>query len=500
MDDLSPDTVVATPGSPAASIAASSASQPRKRRHFKSRLGCGTCKKRKIKCDESRPGCGNCTKHGVTCDFLTETASPALPQRPASLPATPFPSRPAMLASHTSHISHPSHLLPNTSHTSQPLTHSLSQQLPLPSISTLAASPDFLDTSQPLQITHLELLHNYSTLTSYSLSADPVLRNVWRINVPQEGFRHNFVLRSVFALSALHMAAYAADPADKARYLQVARAEHGVALRDIATALSNASADNCSALYVSAAMTFMYAWAAPRQPGDIFLVAAKPSSPSSSPTSPGNKNTPGVVADWFPLVRGLRSITEAWLQDILKGPFGIVMRLGSESLGGGRRHHPNGKVDNPVWLATPEHAQFEYLRRIIHKAASADPDPTEDPAVYETSLDALERSFFYSYTTVGRTPGAANPKTSPVGLAQTSSVYAWLYSLDDEFVELVVQRRPLALVVFAHFCVLLRLLSGCWWMQGWSTHLMQEIWDLLDADHRLWIRWPIEELGWRPSR
>lgn len=71
--------------------------------------------------------------------------------------------------------------------------------------------------------------------------------------------------------------------------------------------------------------------------------------------------------------------------------------------------------------------------------------------------------------------------------------------MDDQFIEMLNQRSPLALVVFAHFAVLLKYLGSCWWMQGWPTHLLQEIWEHLDQEHRVWIRWPIEEIGWLPS-
>jgi hypothetical protein len=37
--------------------------------HTKSRRGCFTCKKRKIKCQETRPMCGNCEKAGMTCEY-----------------------------------------------------------------------------------------------------------------------------------------------------------------------------------------------------------------------------------------------------------------------------------------------------------------------------------------------------------------------------------------------------------------------------------------------
>lgn len=364
-----------------------------------------------------------------------------------------------------------------------PLSAALSAALPSHAYPALPATP-------PLQLSHLELLHNYSTLASLTLSTNPDLRNVWRINVVREGLRHEFVMRSIFAFSALHMASYAAVPADKARYLQMARAEHGVALRDIATALSRASADNCSALYSAALLTFLYAWAYPRQPGDIFLVSS-PEPPRGQASSPGNGRA--SVADWVFLLRGLRSITEAWPDELLRGPVGPILRIGSESVGGSVRG--NERVQSPAWLATPEHAQLACLHRLVAKLAG------DDLPVYALSLENLERSFCYS-SSHGGADDLSLPGTSagPAGPGQMSSVYFWLYAMEDEFIDLIVQRRPLALVVFAHFCVLLRLLSSCWWMDGWTTHLMQEIWDLLDEDHRPRIQWPIEELGWRPGR
>lgn len=360
-------------------------------------------------------------------------------------------------------------------------------------------SPDELDTQQPLQLVHLELLHNYSTLTSLTLSGDPVLRNVWRLNAPREGFKHDFVLRSIFALSALHMAMFATDPETKQQYLQRAQIEHSIALRETAAALRHASAANCSAVFISATLTFLYAWACPRQPGDIFLLSSSSSSSSSN-----------QAADWVFLLRGIRTITEAWQVELLRGPFGSMMRSGRETI-----HSEDGKatlVASPAWQATAEHAQFSYLRRTVMRAASL-----QDAPIYGKYIDSLERGFAYTYRSMGAihpqggqgavtpsTPsteggGASSAVSTVAGPALTSSVYYWLYCMENDFLDLIVQRRPLALVVFAHFVVLLRVLSGCWWMQGWTTHLMQEIWELLDEDHRLWICWPIEELGWRPS-
>lgn len=42
----------------------------RRKRHRNSRLGCDTCKKRKVKCLEDLPQCKNCIKYKVKCDYL----------------------------------------------------------------------------------------------------------------------------------------------------------------------------------------------------------------------------------------------------------------------------------------------------------------------------------------------------------------------------------------------------------------------------------------------
>lgn len=41
-----------------------------RRRHRNSHLGCGTCKKRRIKCDENLPSCFNCLKGKLHCAYL----------------------------------------------------------------------------------------------------------------------------------------------------------------------------------------------------------------------------------------------------------------------------------------------------------------------------------------------------------------------------------------------------------------------------------------------
>lgn len=41
-----------------------------RRKHSNSRIGCATCKRRRIKCPEDLPECSNCIRHQVRCDYL----------------------------------------------------------------------------------------------------------------------------------------------------------------------------------------------------------------------------------------------------------------------------------------------------------------------------------------------------------------------------------------------------------------------------------------------
>jgi hypothetical protein len=42
-----------------------------RRGHFKSRLGCFNCKRRRIKCNEVRPSCSPCRRLALSCDYPT---------------------------------------------------------------------------------------------------------------------------------------------------------------------------------------------------------------------------------------------------------------------------------------------------------------------------------------------------------------------------------------------------------------------------------------------
>jgi hypothetical protein len=103
------------------------------------------------------------------------------------------------------------------------------------------------DTSLPaLNLTDLELLHNYTTSTAFTLHTDPALKVLWRINVAQLGFQNDFVMRGILALSALHLARFRPERRDF--YMSQALTQHQAGLRMTTGLLASITKENCSAV------------------------------------------------------------------------------------------------------------------------------------------------------------------------------------------------------------------------------------------------------------
>ena len=78
-------------------------------------------------------------------------------------------------------------------------------------------------------------------------------------------------------------------------------------------------------------------------------------------------------------------------------------------------------------------------------------------------------------------------------LEMKACIYIWPGTVSQEFVELMYERKPEALIILAHYCVLLKKMNGCWYMEGLGENLLSAISEALSLDWRPWIEWAIEQ-------
>ncbi|KAH6653315.1 putative C6 transcription factor [Truncatella angustata] len=374
-----------------------------RRRLPKSKTGCRTCKKRKVKCDEGHPACRNCVKHGVDCDFIIATPSS-------------------------------------------------SSALPSPSIQLCSCNHE---PSSGFTINDLELLHHYTTSACLTFSTEPMVRNFWRVNVPQMGFTTPYILKGMLSLSALHLAKFRPDRKDF--YVAQAFLHHNAAVNMVSPIITKITVENCVPVFLFSTITNYFAFAKPKESDDFLL-----SSHSAPP-------------DWLMLFRGVRALMEAEHAVIHHSSVAAMFETGIAM--------------HQYWLShTFENEAFRELEANIRLNLRDEPEKLD---VLMQAMATLKRSYATVYE-------------SPQTIAQTDEnkvrgIFIWLFKLSNPYIMLVGEGNNEALCILAYFCVLMRRLDFLWWMEGWGLHLIERIYSKLNDNYRLWIRWPIEEIGWVPD-
>ncbi|RDI88019.1 hypothetical protein Vi05172_g1833 [Venturia inaequalis] len=395
--------------------------------HRKTRTGCVSCKQRKVKCDELRPSCTNCTRRYTPCVYI-----PFGPPGPLASPASTASqtASPAASSLHALH-SHPPYTPSSTPYTNPgPGPHVTSDAQP---------------SAQPFDMLQLELLHNWTTSTCYTLSPDA--REEYRIEAPKFAFSHPFVMHAIMAISALHLAYLRRDRREF--YLFHAKAHHEAGLRIASGVLSAMDDKSCVAMWVFSTLCCVFATARPRNFGDFVIVGEK------------------GQADWFIILRGSRHILESSSDALLNSPFGPMFQIGAAR----GKLREKATLDNDVTAS---------LRQNI-----VDSGLDEGTlALYNAAIDELRKSFAVVYSQTK---------------AELGDVFRWLWCIDDGFIRHLQDKKPAALSILAYFAVLTHSFSSLWWMEGFSRHIVATVYRFLDHSHRHWIRWPIQEVGGIPE-
>ncbi|KAH7175063.1 uncharacterized protein B0J16DRAFT_310684 [Fusarium flagelliforme] len=164
-----------------------------RRAHNKTRTGCLTCKRRRIKCDEIKPRCRNCQIHG-TSECLYETP----------------------------------------------------EALVLPGQGLQSANGTYT-------LQHLSLLHHFTSSTALTLSVNGQVQGLWQVDIPRIGFSFPFVIHAILALSSMHMAHELPDQ-NQARWASGIELQQQ-AVTGAQKALNNITTENCTAVFLFSALT-----------------------------------------------------------------------------------------------------------------------------------------------------------------------------------------------------------------------------------------------------
>jgi len=303
--------------------------------------------------------------------------------------------------------------------------------------------------SEGLDVSDFSLLHHYTCSTAFTLAVVPGLHTFMRVNLPQLAFSNRFLLHGVLAIAGLHMSRFKRDASEINYYTTKALHHHGIALRKATPLMQELDAKSGPALYLFSTLCFSFTLGLGPRSGDFLLF---------------RKNG---VADWLTQIRGMKSLLEAKPEIFHHEALSPFFETSIRSMA-----HTNSGVEH-----LPE------LREQILRVGP----PEAELEIYLTALSQLSERF--------------DVVTGSFRASQIfpQQVYVWLHQLEDDFVRLLQEEKPIALVILSYFCILLNSLGSVWWNRGWAEHLLSEIHSSLNQEYRVWMQRPMEETGWIPG-
>lgn len=260
-------------------------------------------------------------------------------------------------------------------------------------------------------------------------------------------------MHGILAVAALHLSCL--KPEQQKAYRRTAAQHQDLALSLFRSVMPTITESNCHAIFALSSLIVVFAFAAPRARNSLAFT-----DDSEEPT------------EWLSLIRGVRSILMSVWPWVKNGSLGGLLPDDIE-------------LPNPRELSEAADNQINKLSRFCADA-SGGPDVVE---AYRETIDGLRTCYVKLYTKA--------PTECEVSIA-----FLWPVMIPQKFVIMLNSRAPEALIILAHYCVILHHLDGYWWKSGWTVHLFDNIYRVLDQSWHSWMEWPAsmiqnEHCSWR---
>ncbi|KUJ10496.1 uncharacterized protein LY89DRAFT_262682 [Mollisia scopiformis] len=403
--------------------------QKTRRTHTKSRGGCMECKRRKLKCNEAKPVCGGCTKREITCVY------PKVGSR------TP-------LSKDAGQVLRPSTSLSVANALNGPATTSS------PNVAVQEESSDAAAPARGIgqfDMKDMGLWHQFIYSTAATLS------NPWGHELPGLALNCDYLLHGMLALGALHLAYL--NPAKRESYSILASHHYDLAIGPFHRATKSVTPDNANQIFAFSTLLVVINYASDRSPELIF------------PFADGEAHD--GLSNWMVDLRGCGIIFETASAHVIEqGPLGFLITQGKR------------------------------LQEVL--STGAQPTPEDDRSLARIKDEVLNLTSVKTSTTVEemeayhdaieRLRALLAASTQPLDSVIKRAVCSiWPSRVSDTFVRLLSEKRPPAMIILAHYCLLLRGLEECWYMERRGVNLFQIVVGALDNEWAIYVDHPRRE-------
>ncbi|KAH7092416.1 hypothetical protein FB567DRAFT_435486 [Paraphoma chrysanthemicola] len=479
------------------------------RPHNKSRLGCQQCKRRKIKCDLRPRVCANCEKRGLDCGFQSLIPSTSLsasnawlssPMVPSSLASTPprllgldsSKESPGKCSSSAKQISRPTSRLsrsatkPASIHVMVAALELCPERHHLPHCGPSTTSLWELE-GKSLAPQRQNILVHFELCTSQSLATDAPAKAAWQRFVPTLVSKNPYLGHALLSVTALHLAHLEQDRNVEQTMMLLATSQMDKALARYAHELRNLSKHNASAVFACSSFVC------------IFLIRIAVSDMKESRDALAARVTKPSPASANEMIKAVLKIYHAL--------YGTNLVLHSNSAPIVGQGEMESIVTRPwwpkrrfpaTWQALKEDKKLAELEK-LWKYPGRQCNPHFE--CFRRALLHLRQVFaLVSQLTMPHSDldvGQSIPNSvdhTPAGLLRDrGAIFEWIIGLPKAFVDLIQQQNREALVLLAHFAILMVRVQSVWWLEGIGTNMVVAVAMSLPQKDLHLIDWPIVE-------
>lgn len=310
-------------------------------------------------------------------------------------------------------------------------------------------APDLLPARETtdLDVVDLSLLHHFTTVIALDLAhpLKPDTLSLWQDHLVKLGFKHEFLLRGLLAVAAYHIAWVHPDRHEE--YSLIASKHQSLALNQFQEVLARVDESNCHALFGFSC---------------VIIILTFASSPKSQPA---DFNTD--VLQWFHMLRGGKIVLDMF-PEAIKCSF--LKPLLDEM----------AYTENTAAHSIPGADRITDLFRIC----GISNHEREISQAYTLAIHSLLSTF--TQASICRNRGDGTILASLV----------WPVNLPPKFVDLLSEKRPEALVILAHYCVLISWAQDSdWFISGWGRYMLETIRDSVPESWHEHLKWPDEMIA-----
>ena len=293
--------------------------------------------------------------------------------------------------------------------------------------------------------THVELFYCAIDGSEWAFGYD--VKGETRPRVLKHAFAYPFLLNELLAVSALHLST--CRPARQSSYREESTRLQSQAMRLFNESIQDLNAQNIIAAFLFSGLlgiaTFFETFHDPRYKANDLAFFEK-------------------IVQSVTLLRGVRAIVDGWWEFLLESEIKDILDEGMS---------PNLERSDEVV------DRFEAFRVRILQSPGLDPTHA---AVYDEAIETLVWVYKAAFSN--------GPESTFHDQAAAKHATRWMILLPPGYTELLIQRKPEALVILGHFAIILHKLRACWTVGDAARQLLLIVEAYLEEAWHAALSWP----------